>query len=544
MNLERNSFTSITKKDGLPDNVIKSILEDENSNLWIGTNRGFSKYNPNTKIIKNYSISDGLPSDEFNFHACLLSKSGKLYFGSPKGFISFFPDRIMGNKTIPKIVFTNFYIFNKPVSINGENSSFRKHINESDRIILSYKQSVFTIKYAALNFISPEKNQYAYKLEGFDKDWSYVGNDRKATYTNLDPGEYVFRVKASNNDEVWNEEGISILIIITPPFWQTWWFRAFTVLVLISLLYSIHYIRVMQIEKLNKTLKYKVDQRTKEINRQHLKLQQQTDKLYETNAQLEERQQQVEKQSEELKVKNEALSEVNAVKDKLFSIVAHDLKSPFNILIGFSELLKSQYDNFDEEKRKNFINKIHGSSERVFGLLENLLAWSRAQQGQIQFSPTLTDLADLLKQNIDLVFEQASKKYIKIQLNNFDPNREVMLDSDLINTIMRNLLTNAIKFSEEKSKILITSSLVNDMIIISVKDSGIGISEEDQKKLFKKNYNFTSFGTNNEKGTGIGLILCKDFVEKHGGVIEFESELGIGSEFKITLPNIKAKSKK
>jgi signal transduction histidine kinase/ligand-binding sensor domain-containing protein len=535
---ENSKFTKYTVDNGLSDNEIKSILEDNKGHLWIGTGNGISDFNPANNTFKNYNTSNGLPTNEFNRHTCLLSKSGKMYFGTPKGLISFYPDSLKHNNRIPKIVFTDFQIFNKPVVIGEKSSPLKKNINESDSIVLSYKQSVFTLKYAALNYLSPENNQYAYMLEGFDKDWRYVGTDRKATYTNLDPGTYKFRVKGSNNDGVWNEEGKSIILIITPPFWLTWWFKSLAIVFLIVLLLLIYYIRVRRIRKINLILRQKVIERTKEINNNNIILQQQTEQLNEINTELEERQLSIEELVEELTVQRDELAEVNGVKDKLFSIVAHDLKNPFNTLLGFSDLLVMKYDKYTDEKRKQMAVFIKNSCRDIYELLENLLTWSRSQQGVIQFNPSVININDLIRINVKLTANQAEQKKIVIRAVNVESVINVNIDADLINTVIRNLVSNALKFTPQGGEIVITSKLEDKKVIVSVKDFGVGISEENRKKLFKKNIHFTTSGTANEKGTGLGLIMCQDFIEMHQGRIWVESDEGKGSTFYFTLPSM------
>jgi PAS domain S-box-containing protein len=224
---QKRTFTRFSTRNGLPDNMIYDIIEDNSQNLWMSTNCGLSKFNPRTGVFKNYDERDGLQSNEFNRGAACKSRTGELFFGGINGFNSFFPDSIKSNSMAPGVVITDFSIFNKPVPI-GKTKTGRtlltKSISETDRIILSYKDNVFSIEFAALHFVAPEKNQYAYMMEGFEKEWNYSGHRRFATYTNLDPGTYIFRVKASNNDDLWNEKGRALIITILPPFWKTWWF--------------------------------------------------------------------------------------------------------------------------------------------------------------------------------------------------------------------------------------------------------------------------------------------------------------------------------
>ncbi|HEY9600058.1 MAG TPA: histidine kinase dimerization/phosphoacceptor domain -containing protein, partial [Allocoleopsis sp.] len=211
------TFTHYTEKDGLPSNSVVGILADDEGNLWLSTGKGLSKFNPKTEKFRNYDVSDGLQGNEFDgVKAYFKSKTGEMFFGGLNGFNSFYPEQVKDNPHIPPIVITDFKIFDKSVKLDSA-------ISETQEIKLSYKDNFFGFEFAALDYTNPQKNQYAYKLEGFDKDWIYSGSRRYATYTNLDGGTYTFRVKGSNNDGVWNEEGTSLKIIITPPPWKTWW---------------------------------------------------------------------------------------------------------------------------------------------------------------------------------------------------------------------------------------------------------------------------------------------------------------------------------
>jgi ligand-binding sensor domain-containing protein/serine phosphatase RsbU (regulator of sigma subunit) len=232
------------EQDGLPNDVVYGILADETGCLWLSTNKGISKFDPRTGAFKNYTPADGLQSNEFNAVAYHKSQSGEMFFGGVNGFNAFYPHRVTDNKNIPPIVITDFQIFNKAVAIGG-GSPLKKHIAESREITLSYQQNVFSFNFVALDYTIPQKNRYKYKMEGFDKDWvSTPASRRFASYTNLDPGEYVFRVKGSNNDGVWNEEGASVKIFITPPYWRTWWFQGFFIMLAIALTVIFYKIRI------------------------------------------------------------------------------------------------------------------------------------------------------------------------------------------------------------------------------------------------------------------------------------------------------------
>ena len=216
MNRETGTFEHYTVREGLPNNFICGTLADENGHLWLSTDHGISRFDPGRGTFRNYDIADGLQSNEFHFIAAARARTGEMYFGGPNGFNVFHPDDVADNPHVPEIVLTDFQIFNQPVKISREGSPLKKPVTVAKAVELSHKETVFSFEFASLDYAAPEKNQFAYKMEGFDFDWNYVGTRRFATYTNLDPGSYVFHVKGSNNDGVWNEEGRSLAVVIHP----------------------------------------------------------------------------------------------------------------------------------------------------------------------------------------------------------------------------------------------------------------------------------------------------------------------------------------
>ncbi|HES59354.1 MAG TPA: PAS domain S-box protein, partial [Caldithrix sp.] len=262
-------FHSYHLNDGLPSEGIIGIVEDNNGNLWLSTSNGISNFNVSDTTFTNYSESDGLQSDEFWHNAYFKDQKGRLYFGGQNGFNAFYPDSIKSNPFIPKIVFTDLKIFNKSVKIDEKVNGdiiISKSITQTSEIVLSHRNNIFTIEFAALHFTQPLKNKYLYKLEGFDEDWVEKSADRHfASYTNLPAGDYIFKVKASNNDGVWNEEGVSLKILITPPFWATWWFRLLTIGFIIIAVIVFYQKRTYNIKQRNKELEHKVQERTHEL---------------------------------------------------------------------------------------------------------------------------------------------------------------------------------------------------------------------------------------------------------------------------------------
>ncbi|HEX8358313.1 MAG TPA: two-component regulator propeller domain-containing protein, partial [Segetibacter sp.] len=259
------TFVAFTEKNGLASNMIQSIREDRQGNLWLATNSGLTKFNPITKSVRNYQTSDGLQSKEFKPNSSFQASDGEMYFGGINGFNTFYPDSLKDNQFKPPVYLTNFQVFNKDVLPSNENSPLVEQISEAKEIVLSYDQSVFSFEFAALNYTLPQKNQYAYKLKNFDKEWIYSGNKHTATYTHLDPGEYVFSVMGTNNDGLWNEKGTSVVVKILPPFWLTWWFKMLMICIVLGSAVMFYSFRVKIINDQKNKLEQKVREQTVQL---------------------------------------------------------------------------------------------------------------------------------------------------------------------------------------------------------------------------------------------------------------------------------------
>lgn len=592
LDTNNNSFTNFTKNDGLPDNAIQSILEDDKSNLWIGTSRGLTKFNPINKTIKNYDNSHGLPSSEFNWHTSLLSKSGKMYFGTPKGLVAFHPDSIKQNDKIPKIVFTNFYIFNKPVKTETENEVLKNHINESDSIVLSYKQSVFSIQYAALNFINPEKNQYKYILEGFDNNWHYVGNERKATYTNIDPGKYIFKVRGSNNDGVWNENGASIIIIITPPLWKTWWFRVIMLLFVLFIFYALHQFRVRNIKKQKAKLERQVDIRTNELNEVNTKLEEINEEVMQQKEEILAQNEEIVKQKEEILCRNEELNEsfeeiktknekLSQTMDKLkvaqrqivqsekmaslgvlTAGIAHEINNPINFVYTGINSLKKDFDDLqviikEVEKLKPGVKDFEEKLIRIKELEQEYYFEEACEaipqtikdisigiertveiiNGLKQFSRMGNEPYEPsnIHQSIDdalLLLKNKYKNQISIH-RNFDTNLPLLnCNQGKLIQVFMNLIGNSIDAIEGKGEITIETKHDTKNIKVLIKDTGSGMDEKTRHKIFDPFFTTKKVG----KGTGLGMAIVYGILKEHKAEIDVKSEIGKGTQFHITFP--------
>lgn len=269
---ENKRFIHYTTRDGLPNNIINGILEDSQGCLWLSTNRGISRFNPSTKVFKNYDLRAGIQGQKFNLGAYYKNQTGEMFFGGVNGLNSFYPDRITGNLNIPPVVITHFKRFNQPVTIGGD-SPLQKHISYTSELTLSYRENFFSLEFAALDYTNPSQNQYKYKMEGLHNDWVYLGTKHDVNFAGLPPGEYIFRVKGSNSDGTWNEEGTSLKVIITPPFWAAWWFRGLCVILAAALIYLWHQSRLKRLTLQLKTetelerifRKYNISNREQEI---------------------------------------------------------------------------------------------------------------------------------------------------------------------------------------------------------------------------------------------------------------------------------------
>jgi len=275
MNRQTGAFISYTIDDGLPNDVVYGILEDKEGNLWLSTNFGLCKFNPDLLICENYDVEDGLQCNEFNNGAYYQNSDSVMFFGGVKGVSYFHPDSLITNPYLPPVIVTGFRIFNTPVNLTDRNYGRKlldKPVYMTDEIVLSHRDYALSFDFAALNFIAPEKNEYAYMLQGFEDDWNYCGRRRYANYTNLPPGEYTFRVKASNNDGLWNEQGAFLRLVITPPLWKVWWFRLIAVSAVLGAVFAWHRWRMADIETKKRRLEDLVGERTVELKESNQKL--------------------------------------------------------------------------------------------------------------------------------------------------------------------------------------------------------------------------------------------------------------------------------
>jgi len=489
---ETGAFSCYRMKDGLPNDVIYGILEDDRGNLWLSTNNGLSKFNLQEETFINYDSRDGLQSNEFTYGAYHRTRSGEMFFGGINGFNGFFPDQIEDNSYIPGIVITDLQIFNRSVGIGEEIDGLTilaKHISETGEIRLSYRHTGLSFEYAALHYAAPDSNQYAYKMEGLEKEWNYVGNRRFATYANLAPGRYVFRVKASNNDGAWNETGASIKITIPPPPWKTWW--AYTIYVLILIGITAGYIR-SQRKKL----------------------------AYERSV-------------------NERLRQVDRLKDEFLANTSHELRTPLHGIIGIAEsLIKGATGSLPEKTLVN-LQMVALSGKRLNNLVNDILDYSKLKEKDLELQRKAVDIRSLTEVVLLMAKPLVAAKSLELKKEISSDIPMVYADENRLQQIMHNLIGNAVKFT---STGLVTISASRwkqaskDVVIVKVTDTGIGIPAEKLEVIFQSFEQVDASTAREYGGAGLGLSISKQLVELHDGAIGVESEVGKGSTFWFTLP--------
>jgi ligand-binding sensor domain-containing protein/signal transduction histidine kinase len=509
------TFKQFTKENGLPHNNIAGIVIDQDGNLWISTFEGLSKmvdgvHLPDAPQFINYNKGDGLQGDEFKWKAKFCSKKGEIFFGGNHGFNAFFPADIRTNPFVPPVLLTNFKISNKTVSIGVPGSPLQKAISQTKQITVSYKQSTLTFEFVALNYIQADENQYAYWMEGFDKEWNYVGRTKSATYTNLDPGSYTFHVKGSNNDQIWNQEGTSLKIIITPPFWQMWWFRISGIAILTAIILGGFLVRIKRLQAQHRQLERMVDERTAEIRQ--------------VNTELEMQKQSIESYMEALQKSNKEL-------ENFAYVASHDLQEPLRMVSSYCSLLARRYKDKLDQDAQDFIEFAVDGTKRMQGMINDLLTYSRVTTQAKPFERiNMKVVMEHVMKNLSIVREEK-----KAQVT-FDEMPEVKADGGQMERLLQNLVANGLKYqvSGNLPKVHIVVERQNTEWLFGVRDNGIGIAQENWEKVFGI---FTRLHSRQEyEGSGIGLAVCKKIVERHGGRIWVVSVIDKGSTFYFTLP--------
>ncbi len=461
--LATKHITYFTEKDGLANNNVMGILEAPNGDLWISTNNGLSRFNINKKHFKTYTSGDGLAGNQFNYNAFFKDSKGKFFFGGYNGISSFYPDKIESNDYISPVVFTGLKLFNQPIAINGPDGLLQKDISLTQNILLHYNQNVFTVDFALLNFIKNSKNKYAYKLDGFDKDWNET-NTPSAAYTNLSPGEYTFWAKGANNDGVWSQP-ISLKIQILPPYWRTWWAYGIYVLLLVLLVFLISrffFLRALLVRE----------------------------------------------------------DELHQVKLNFFTNISHEIRTHLTLIMAPVDKL---LDEKQDDATKQQLSNVKNNANRLLKLVSELMDFRKAETNHLQLNVDRYNLVEFVENIYTSFRDLALSKKINISFIHNTENAPLYFDAEQLEKVFFNLITNAFKFTPGGGNIVVELQQRADTTTVSVTDNGRGIAPEYLDKLFTNFFQVLDHGKQNT-GYGIGLALTKHIVELHHGYITVNSE--------------------
>lgn len=554
---ETKKASSVLRDNGSVNLVISAMLEDQHGKIWMSTSGGIRVYDPSTRHTTAYTKDDGLQSNHFNSSSALKSSNGMLMFGGINGWNAFFPDSIQTDNYLPKIVFTNLRVNNKRVDVHTMNSPLTTSITQAKSIELAHGENSFSLEFASLEYNFSHKARYAYQLEPFNDQWQYIGNERKITFTNLDPGRYKLRVKATNQDGVWNETKTPLIIIIQPAWWQSNAFRVLAALAVLIAFYSVFRLRLAYLIRQRKRLTEEIDMRTAELKSKNYELAELNGEILSQNEELSAQNEQIITQREELELTHRKLEETNehleelvklrtekledtvrkldktvAELDRFVYSASHDLSAPLKSVLGLVNIAKMETDQKQIGQYYNYIEMSILKLERV---IKNLVEFSRNSHLEIRLSPfKLSDLVNDVIQ--ELAFWPEARRINIIDIA--DAHLELISDEQRLKVVLQNLIGNAIKYADvtkEEPYIKIDYRQKGSSWLIRISDNGIGIDERYQKKVFEMYYR----ATDRSQGSGLGLFIVREIVQKLGGDITMESIRGQGTEFLIELPVIK-----
>lgn len=484
-NEKEKNFTRYSIKNGFQSNVFYRILEDQKQNLWISTSRGLVCFSPDEKITL-YTRSNGLLNDQFNYGSAYKDKNGRMYFGSVKGMISFLPDGFRKNLFVPPIYITGFQVYNKELHIGQKNSPLTQSINFTKVLNLEHHQSTFSIDFAALGFTAPEMTEYTYTMEGLDQNWTYLKTNRKVYFTNLAPGTYTFKVRATNSSGIWNPNVVSLKIIIAPPYWAS---------PMAYLLYSI-----MMVTALYYGIKY-YHQRTSDKNKRKI---------------------------ERWESKKE--TELYQAKIEFFTYVTHEIKTPLTLIKGPLEEVMRHAEAMPQVKEN--LTTMEKNTNRLIELTDQLLGFRKAEIEGFNLCFVNVNINDILKENCSRFKTAIEQKKLELTVDLPEIPLYAYADPEALNKIFSNLIDNAVKYS--RSEISVKLVTYEHNFVITVASDGKVIPENFQEKIFEPFFRMTSAGS--ERGTGIGLPLARSLTELHEGTLRLKNEDQKYNNFVLTLP--------
>jgi signal transduction histidine kinase/AraC-like DNA-binding protein len=458
-------WTYYTTANGLPNNNVIGILEDDEHNLWLSTDNGLSRFDVGRKRFKNYTQSDGLAANEFNYNSFYKSSQGELFFGGYNGITAFYPAQIETNNQTDPLVLTSLKLFNDDVAVDGKDGLLNEDIAYTKGLTLHYKQNVFTIEFALLNFIKSDKNKYAYRLDGFEKEWHYSANP-SANYMNLPPGNYTFWVRGANNDGIWSPP-VALRISILPPFWQTWWAYLLYGLFIGSIIFGVTRFFVLRA----------------------------------------------------LLRKDQAL---NQAKLNFFTNISHEIRTRLTLVSGPVE--KLILGEKDESLLRQQLRSVKSNTDRLLKLVEELMDFRKAESRHLKLHISRQNLVPFVRDIYASFGDLARSRFIRTDFLSAAEDIPVYLDPVQMEKVFSNLLSNAFKFTPDGGYISITIEPQKDHVEVRVTDNGKGIAPENIPKLFDNYFQVNDQDTQNT-GYGIGLALSKSIVQLHKGRLTVTSDL-------------------
>ena len=483
-----NQFTRYTTREGFPGNIIYAVLEDANNNFWVSTSKGLARFTPATGQISVFSRSQGLLNDQFNYNSAFKDPSGRMYFGSVKGMISFHPDEFIKNNFQSPVYITGFQVYDKELAINKEGSPLKKSITYTNTITLRHDQSSFSIDFAALSYTAPDMTEYAYKMEGLDKDWTYLKTNRRAYFTELSPGTYLFTVRANNSSGDWVCEPASLVVKILPPFWASTW--AYLVYVLAATGLVLFFIRSYH-------------RRTEEKNRRKLEI-----------------------------LEHEKEKEIYQAKIEFFTNVAHEIRTPLTLIKGPMEKIMKQIEA--APAISNNLRIMKRNTDRLLDLTTQLLDFRKTETKGFSLNFVKANIADLIVDAYVRFKATAEQKNLSFTME-APALFNAYVDTEAFNKIMSNLVDNAVKYAGSKVHIkLVPGDTADTQFKVLVKNDGYLIPMEMKEKIFESFFRIKENGK--QSGTGIGLALSRSLAELHKGVLYLGEPDGEMNVFVLALP--------
>ena len=488
----------LTEAEGLANDFTYSIVDDGVGGLWVSTSNGLSRYDQASHKFMNYYRVDGLQNNQFNYGAFAKTRSGELLFGGINGFNIFNPKQVKPNSYRPPIVITNVSIFNEPLKIETDDGANYKRICTTKEVTLRHSQNMITFDYAALNYAKANKNRYSYKLEGLEDRWVDARNATSVTYSNLAPGTYKFRVKGSNSDGLWNEEGAVLTVKIRPPFWGTIWFRGLMLLVFIAVV-----ILVIQFLTNRANLRNKL--------------------IFE-------------------KAKAKKLHEIDTMKQQFFTNVSHEIRTPLTLIVGPVEKVMENPSLSDGDRA--LLNMVRNNAQLLMKLVNQILDFKKLETGKLNVDYDKGDLVRFLEGVVQPFNFMSVEKGIRFVVDFPEKEINIWMDADKMAKIVNNLLSNAFKFTKQGGEVRLSLLLKDSYTFedvgtkscyeISVSDTGMGIPNNSIDNIF--NRFFQAANSKGVTGTGIGLSIVKEFVKLLHGDIDVQSEMGEGTTFTVRFP--------